>query len=105
MDQTSEPAGIEPTIVLIGGSPSNESYWERLAERLQEQGFIVVAPPSGSRNVGVDERYGRRVVSESDGPVLVIRPSDGDPLRTDAPTVGGRRPKLPAAIGTAPVNA
>jgi dienelactone hydrolase len=52
MDQTSEAASIEPTIVLIGGSPSNESYWERLAERLQEQGFIVVAPPSGSRNVG-----------------------------------------------------
>jgi hypothetical protein len=60
MDQSSKSANVEPTIELERGGLSHDSYWERLAERLKKQGFIVVSPASGPRNVGGDAAYGRR---------------------------------------------
>jgi hypothetical protein len=93
MDQTRETAGIEPTIVLVGGTLSDQSNWEGLAERLKEQGFIVVAAASGPRNAGVDKAYGRALASEIDGPVLIIRPETVTPSGRRR-RLGGRRPNF-----------
>jgi hypothetical protein len=86
MDQSSKSADIEPTIVLERGTLSDENYWEGLAKRLEKQGFIVLAPASGPRNVGGDTADGRRLATEIDGPVLIFRRRDSRALRTDAPT-------------------
>jgi hypothetical protein len=86
MDQSSKLADIEPTIVLERGTLSDDRYWKGLAERIKKQGFTVLAPASGPRNVGRDTADGRRLASEIEGPVLIFRPRDSRALRTDAPT-------------------
>jgi hypothetical protein len=91
MDQTSETADIEPTIVLERGALSEHSNREGLAERLKERGFIVVAAASGPRNAGVDKAYGPGLASESNGPLVIIRP--GTVTRSGRrQRLGGRRP-------------
>jgi hypothetical protein len=105
MEQLSKSADIEPTIVLQRGGLSDDRYWEGLAERLEKQDFIVVALASGPRNARGVAANGRRLASEIERPVLIIRPRDGHMLRNDAPTARRSSAEDPDPLPTAPVNA
>jgi pimeloyl-ACP methyl ester carboxylesterase len=67
-----EANGTRPTIVLVHGAFADGSSWDGVIERLQRQGYTAVAPAVGLRGVKVDSAYLASVVSQIDGPVLLV---------------------------------
>src|SRR5689334_13325173 len=64
-------AGAKPTIVLVHGAFADASSWNGVAERLQQQGYTVVAPANPLRGVTADSAYVASVVQQIAGPVLL----------------------------------
>jgi pimeloyl-ACP methyl ester carboxylesterase len=84
---TAEPAqrtDAKPTIVLVHGAFADGSSWNRVIERLQHQGFSVIAPAVPLR--GLASAYLASVVNQLDGPVLLVGHSYAGALITNAAT-------------------
>ena len=62
-------AGVKPTIVLVHGTSGDGSSWNGVIERLQQQGYTVVAPANPLHGVGADSAYTASVLSQIGGPV------------------------------------
>jgi pimeloyl-ACP methyl ester carboxylesterase len=60
------------TIVLVHGAFADASSWNGVIERLQKEGQTVVAPPNPLRGLDDDTAYIASVVSQIDGPVLLV---------------------------------
>jgi pimeloyl-ACP methyl ester carboxylesterase len=93
---TAEPSqrtDAKPTIVLVHGAFADASSWNGVIERLQQQGWTVVAPANPLRGVAADSAYLASVVNQLDGPVLLAGHSYGGAVitnaATDAPNVVG----------------
>jgi len=93
---TAEPAqrtDAKPTIVLVHGAFADGSSWNRVIERLQHQGYSVIAPAVPLRGLAADSAYLASVVNQLDGPVLLVGHSYAGALitnaATDAPNVVG----------------
>jgi pimeloyl-ACP methyl ester carboxylesterase len=82
----SEQAGVKPTIVLVHGAFADASSWNGVIERLQQQGYSVVAPANPLRGVAPDSAYAASVVSQIDGPVLLAGHSYGGAVISNAAT-------------------
>lgn len=78
--------GDPPTIVLVHGAFADGSSWEGVIERLQKLGHRVVAPANPLRGVEVDSSYLASVVSQIDGPVLLVGHSYGGAVISNAAT-------------------
>jgi pimeloyl-ACP methyl ester carboxylesterase len=80
-----------PTIVLVHGAFADGSSWDGVIERLQRQGYATLAPAVGLRGVTADSDYVASVVSQIDGPVLLVGHSYGGAIITNvhAPNVVG----------------
>ena len=96
MTATAEPSRRtdgKPTIVLVHGAFADASSWNGVIERLQRQGYIVVAPANPLRGVAADSAYLTSLVGQLDGPVLLVGHSYAGALitntATDAPNVVG----------------
>ena len=96
MTATAEPSqrtDAEPTIVLVHGAFADASSWNGVIERLQHQGYSVVAPANPLRGLAADSAYLASVVNKLDGPVLLVGHSYGGAVitntATDAPNVVG----------------
>src|SRR5215470_6564475 len=83
-DQRSGPAGATPTIVLVHGAFADGSSWNGVIERLQQQGYTVVAPANPLRGVTADSAYVASVVQQIAGPVLLVGHSYGGAVITNA---------------------
>jgi pimeloyl-ACP methyl ester carboxylesterase len=86
---TAEPAqrtDAKPTIVLVHGAFADGSSWNRVIERLQHQGFSVIAPAVPLRGLAADSAYLASVVNQLDGPVLLVGHSYAGALITNAAT-------------------
>jgi pimeloyl-ACP methyl ester carboxylesterase len=86
---TAEPAqrtDAKPTIVLVHGAFADGSSWNRVIERLQHQGYNVIAPPNPLRGLAADSAYLASVVNQLDGPVLLVGHSYAGALITNAAT-------------------
>jgi pimeloyl-ACP methyl ester carboxylesterase len=84
---TAEPAqrtDAKPTIVLVHGAFADGSSWNRVIERLQHQGFSVIAPAVPLRGLAADSAYLASVVNQLDGPVLLVGHSYAGALITNA---------------------
>jgi pimeloyl-ACP methyl ester carboxylesterase len=83
----------KPTIVLVHGAFADASSWNAVIDRLQHQGYTVVAPANPLRGVAADSAYLTSVVNQMDGPVLLAGHSYGGAVitnaATDAPNVVG----------------
>jgi alpha-beta hydrolase superfamily lysophospholipase len=44
VNATDEQTGVKPTIVLAHGAFADASSWNGVIERLQQQGYTVIAP-------------------------------------------------------------
>jgi pimeloyl-ACP methyl ester carboxylesterase len=93
---TAEPTrrtDAKPTIVLVHGAFADGSSWNGVIERLQRQGYSVVAPANPLRGLAADSTYLASVVNQLDGPVLLAGHSYGGAVitnaATDAPNVVG----------------
>lgn len=60
------------TIVLVHGAFADASSWNSVIERLQKEGHTVIAPANPLRGLVHDSAYVASVVSQIDGPVLLV---------------------------------
>ena len=85
-DQPSPQTGGKPTIVLVHGAYADASSWNGVIERLQQQGYTVIAPANRLRGVTFDSAYTASLLNQIDGPVLLAGHSYGGAVITNAAT-------------------
>jgi pimeloyl-ACP methyl ester carboxylesterase len=85
MNTTAQP-GVKPTIVLVHGAFADASSWNGVIERLQQQGYTVIAPPNPLRGVTADSAYIASLLGQIDGPVLLAGHSYGGAVISNAAT-------------------
>jgi pimeloyl-ACP methyl ester carboxylesterase len=82
-----------PNIVLVHGAWADGSCWSDVVERLQADGYNVVAPQLPETSLADDVAKVRRVLTRQDGPTILAAHSYGGQvitaLGTDAPNVVG----------------
>ena len=83
-DQQSGQAGTKPTIVLVHGAFADASSWNGVIERLQQQGYTVIASANPLRGVAADSAYTASLLGQIDGPVLLAGHSYGGAVITNA---------------------
>lgn len=82
-------AGTKPTVVLVHGAFADASSFRALYDELLSEDLTVIAPPNPLRGLtGGDGEYLKNVISEIDGPVLLVGHSYGGAVITAAGTVG-----------------
>ena len=86
MNATMQQSGVRPTIVLVHGAFADASSWNGVIERLQQQGYTVIAPANPLRGVAADSAYTASLLHQIDGPVLLVGHSYGGAVITNAAT-------------------
>ena len=79
-------SGPRPTIVLVHGDWADASSWNRVIPRLQDRGFIVVAPPNTLRGPSQDAPYLASYLQTIPGPIILVAHSYGGFVITNAAT-------------------
>ena len=91
MDQTETRP--RPNIVLVHGAWADGSSWASVIERLQADGYHVMAPQFALTSLADDVARLRHVLARQDGPTVIAGHSYGGQimtaLGTDAPNVVG----------------
>jgi pimeloyl-ACP methyl ester carboxylesterase len=77
---------MKPTIVLVHGAFADASSWNGVIERLQQEGYTVIAPANPLRGVAADAAYTASLLGQIDGPVLLAGHSYGGAVITNAAT-------------------
>jgi pimeloyl-ACP methyl ester carboxylesterase len=85
-DESTQRTDGKPTIVLVHGAFADASSWNGVIERLQQQGYSVVAPANPLRGLDADSAYLASAVNQLDGPVLLVGHSYGGAVITNAAT-------------------
>jgi pimeloyl-ACP methyl ester carboxylesterase len=82
-----------PNIVLVHGAWADGSSWSAVVERLQAEGYSVVAPQFPETSLADDVARLRQVLNRQSGPTIVVGHSYGGQmmtaLGTNAPNVVG----------------
>ena len=82
-----------PNIVLVHGAWADGSSWSAVVERLQAEGYSVVAPQFPETSLADDVARLRQVLNRQSGPTIVVGHSYGGQIMTalgdDAPNVVG----------------
>jgi pimeloyl-ACP methyl ester carboxylesterase len=76
--------GPKPTVVLVHGAWADGSSWNKVIERLQQQGYTVVAPPNPLRGVASDAAQVASVLATISGPIVLVGHSYGGMVITNA---------------------
>jgi pimeloyl-ACP methyl ester carboxylesterase len=83
----------KPNVVLVHGAWADGSSWSAVIQRLQEDGYNVIAPQFPLTSLAADIARLREVLAVQDGPTIVTGHSYGGQimtaLGTDAPNVVG----------------
>jgi pimeloyl-ACP methyl ester carboxylesterase len=79
-------AAGKPTIVLVHGAFADASGWNGVTERLQDQGYKVLAPANPLRGVSSDAAYIKNVLAHVSGPIVLVGHSYGGVVITNAAT-------------------
>ena len=86
MNATYEQTGVRPTIVLVHGAFADASSWNGVIERLQQQGYTVIALANPLRGLAADSAYTASLLNQIDGPVLLVGHSYAGAVITNAAT-------------------
>jgi len=78
--------GPKPTIVLVHGAWADASGWNGVAERLDREGYTVIAPANPLRSVAGDSQYLASVLATISGPVVLVGHSYGGVVISNAAT-------------------
>lgn len=84
MNVTDQQSGAKPTVVLVHGAFADASSWNGVVERLQQQGYTVIAPVNPLRGASADSAYIASLLLQIDGPVLLAGHSYGGAVITNA---------------------
>jgi pimeloyl-ACP methyl ester carboxylesterase len=77
---------VKPTVVLVHGAWADASSWEGVINRLQRDGYTVVAPPNPLRGVPEDSGYISNYLKTIAGPIVLVGHSYGGVVITNAAT-------------------
>jgi pimeloyl-ACP methyl ester carboxylesterase len=77
-------ARVKPTVVLVNGAWANNASWTGVIERLQAQGYPVIAPPDPLQNLKGDAATIADLVETIPGPVILVGHSYGGAVITNA---------------------
>jgi pimeloyl-ACP methyl ester carboxylesterase len=77
-------AQTKPTIILVHGAWADSSSWSGVIERLQRDGFTVLAPANPLRSLTSDSAYVSSFLAQVDGPVVLVGHSYGGMVITNA---------------------
>jgi pimeloyl-ACP methyl ester carboxylesterase len=84
---------VQPKIVLVHGAWADGSCWSGVIERLQSDGYNVIAPQFPESSLAADVARLRQVLHRQDGPTIVVGHSYGGQIVTalgaDAPNAVG----------------
>lgn len=78
--------GPRPTVVLVHGAFADASSWSGVVTRLQQRGYLVVAPAVALRGLTSDSAYLANFLSQVDGPVVLVGHSYGGAVISNAAT-------------------
>jgi pimeloyl-ACP methyl ester carboxylesterase len=78
------PAKEKPTVVLVHGAWADGSSWDKVASKLQGDGYPVVTPPADLRGVGYDADNLRAYLNTITGPIVLVGHSYGGMVITNA---------------------
>jgi pimeloyl-ACP methyl ester carboxylesterase len=79
-------SGPKPTIVLVHGAFADSSGWNEVTERLQKQGYTVLAASNPLRGLTGDAEYVRSILATIEGPIVLVGHSYGGAVITNAAT-------------------
>ena len=79
-------AAPKPTIVLVHGGWADSSSWNAVIQRLQDDGYAVIALANPLRNFETDSAYLASVLATITGPIVLVGHSVGGVLITNAAT-------------------
>ncbi|MEU8003707.1 alpha/beta hydrolase [Catellatospora sp. NPDC049111] len=74
----------KPTVVLVHGAFADASSWNGVIERLQAEGYPVVAPANPLRDLATDSAYLRSVLNSVQGPIVLAGHSYGGAVMSSA---------------------
>ncbi|MFF7635929.1 alpha/beta fold hydrolase [Kitasatospora sp. NPDC008050] len=80
----SAPAKAKPTVVLEHGAFADASGWNGVAQRLQHDGYTVIAPANPLRGLPEDSAYLTSVLKGIQGPIVLVGHSYGGAVITQA---------------------
>ncbi len=78
------PASAKPTIVLIHGAWADSSSWDAVIQRLQQDGYTVVAPGNPLRGLQSDAAVMAAFLKTIAGPIILAGHSYGGSVITNA---------------------
>src|SRR3569623_1099350 len=84
MSQATPTTTGTPTIVLVHGAFADASSWNGVVERLQKDGYTVVAAANPLRSVKTDAAYIGDVVAGIASPVVLVGHSYAGSVITEA---------------------
>src|SRR3954447_1257809 len=76
----------QPTVVIVHGAFADASGWSDVIDRLDQQGYPVIAPANPLRGVASDTAYLRAVLASIPGPIVLVGHSYGGMVITNAAT-------------------
>jgi len=74
----------KPTVVLVHGAWADASGWSQVTERLQKDGYRVLAPANPLRSLGSDAGYLQSILAQEEGPFVLVGHSYGGAVITNA---------------------
>jgi pimeloyl-ACP methyl ester carboxylesterase len=74
----------KPTIVLEHGAFADASGWNGVTERLQDDGYTVIAPANPERGLASDSAYLSSILDTIQGPIVLVGHSYGGAVITNA---------------------
>jgi pimeloyl-ACP methyl ester carboxylesterase len=78
------PEGPKPTVVLVHGAFADGSGWNDVSQRLQDDGYTVIAPANPERGLISDSAYLSSILATIDGPIVLVGHSYGGMVLTNA---------------------
>src|SRR5882724_11778823 len=74
----------KPTIVIVHGAWADASGWNDVIDKLQKDGYPVIAPANPLRSLSGDSAYIASVLAQTPGPLVVVGHSYGGAVITNA---------------------
>jgi pimeloyl-ACP methyl ester carboxylesterase len=84
--QHDQNSSEKPTVVLVHGAFADASGWGGVIDKLQHDGYPVIAVGNPLRGLASDSAYVRSIIDSIDGDVVVVGHSYGGGVITNAAT-------------------
>src|SRR6202042_3300265 len=90
--RTRTATAARPTVVLVNGAWANNAAWSGVIQRLQTEGYAVLAPPNPLQSLKGDAATIADLLKTIKGPIVLVGHSYGGAVITNAAT-GNRNVK------------